>query len=369
MIRTLKVLFVLSLMVVGFSLIKGENPIVQRACATLWGSCNPDPAYQICPRTGAAFGGCVDSAMFNVTINGTNIPPGQTFQIDIFPTDGSGDVCSSVTCLKRTTSFTSTGWTGSAYSVLLDQIGCATAGTCSNAYTVQVRFAQPYIDPTLNCPDPPNVLIPNIQNGVSQAANFIINCQAPVPTPTPTSTCPGTCGTFDTPQGQACTISGQNGTWQYDDQPAYSRCTDIQKPYCYICIPVPTPTATKAPTATPTVPPGVTPPTATPTPTPGICPVPGTPVVTVTCTGCTSNGTSPTPTGAFNPNPTPTPTLAVSTPTPTCSPNQGNNCGAPTPTPTQAADRLGPGAPCTINSQCASGVCIPGQGNFGGTCQ
>lgn len=271
-----KIATFLGILFMVFSLSPSKDTFVNQACATGWGaSCtnSPGPNYHICPATGQAFSGCVQSAMFNVSIAGTRIPPGQKFSVSIAPSDGSGSVCSAVTCLRRTTGYTTDGWAGSPLSATLDQIGCATSGTCTNSFRVQVRFAQPYIDPSLNCPNPPDVII-DIQNGISKPANFNIVCDAPTHTPSPIVTKP------------------------LSPTPTLTR--------------TPTPTVTKTPTLTPkpivTLPPNVTatiPPAATKTPTPivtktptptltitptvnPVCPVPATPVVRVTCPLCSN---------------------------------------------------------------------------------
>lgn len=393
--KILKIFLGLLVFLGAFAFLQSNPLVVKNACAANWGGqsvCGSGyygSGYDVCPHSHVAPDHCVTSSDFDVTINGTGIPLGQKMEVFIAPTDGSGDACynvpgTDVTCLDRTEDYpTPNGWDGTPMHFVFDRIGCSMTGKCTNDYTVRVRFAQPYTDPSVNCPNPADYRNSAIQNGVTNYATFTINCQAPgvTITPTPTSTCPGTCGTYNYPQGNACTTGGQNGTWQYDDQGPRIRCTDIYNPYCYICIPQPTATPT------PTLPPGVTPPptstpippgvTVTPTDTPNpSCPVPdGTPVVTVTCAACNGGGTNPpltptptsstpadtpTPTIVGAPTPTVTPTQAPVAPTPTCTPNGNDNGGSnpnqcPTPTPNNLDCCVGAG----YAGYCYQGTCIP----------
>lgn len=311
--KFLKIFFTVIVVSIGFIALQNNTSIVPKACATGWGSSCPDSpgaTYHICPRTGAAYGGCVQSVDFNITIaSDTFIPPGQRFIVSIFPTDGSGSVCSDVTCLKRTTEYTTDGWTGGSLTLpTLDQIGCS-SGACSNAYSIRIRFAEPFQPGVPNCPISMNPdFTTTIQNGVPVYVPYTLHCQQPEATPTNS----------------------------------------------------PTPSPTRTPTPTPTNVPGTTP-TPTPTPPPGVtytpvptqmCPVPETPVVSVSCIGCNGGGSGSVPTPTTSQSNTSTPTPGVDDGKgPTIAPTS-----KPTPTPLPETNRKS-GTACTEASQCASNVC------------
>jgi hypothetical protein len=256
-----KPLLVLCLFLIGF--FAGsvfDNQIAKPAYSALWGGC-PQAVGQ-CP-SGLTISKCVQSAEFRVTINGTNIPAGQIFTVDIYPSDGSY-TCSDVTCLVRHLGgYKTAGWAGSALWYSFDRIGCS-SGACRNDYNVNV-----YIAASDALPGSEHCKISNpvqswnqIQNGASRDFTFTFNCtppaQPPTATPTPTLT------------------------------------------------PTPTPvvTVTPAATATPTPTPVPTlPPRATPTPTPTITPRP-----TVTITPALTPAATPTPTPPRIITPSPTPT-------------------------------------------------------------
>lgn len=166
-----------------------------------WGPNCPNATYpgnsfpNQCPAGQPPAGGalCATASNFNVTIDG-NIPVGQKFVIDIQPVNGQL-ICSDVTCLKRAVTYnTPDGYNGTSYNVTLDQIGCS-GSACDNNYRVTVSFAQPYIQPTLNCPNP-TPWTGVIHNGSPNNVHVPIHCEAPAPTcpvvPTviPTITCP-----------------------------------------------------------------------------------------------------------------------------------------------------------------------------------
>lgn len=409
--KLLKIFLVTFVLFIGVALIQRDSPLVKTACAAGWGaSCSNSygSTYHICPRTGASFSGCIQSADFNVHINGTGIPRGQKFRIQIYPSDGSGSVCSDVTCLNRTADYvTPTGWDGSQYNVTLDQIGCS-SGACRNDYTVKVTFAEPYIDPTLNCPNPSDFTT-TIQNGVPRDANFNIQCQAPPPVcpvtkPVATITCdsatkkvacswtnvagvtswntdiskndaPG----FSTVVCRTAYFSGGTGTqgncsanssartisWS-NAAPGTYNCQAVAE-FGSVCSPLvgdaasctiagvtpsptpPAPTATTPPRVTVTPPAPTATRAPTNTPVPSTCPVPGTPVVTVTCIGCNNDAPIATPTNGLVSTPTPT-GKAGTTPTPTVRITI-------TPTPTGGSGNKDSGASCKSDSECKSGVC------------
>lgn len=204
----------IALFFLGLTLLKDSYPIsfVKSACATDWGACNPDPNYQVCPKTGVAISACVKSVDFNVIITSVGsapIPPNTTFRIQIYPSDGSGESCPNVTCLKRTADYTTpTGWTGSPYQVTLDQIGCDLTGQCTNNFTVKINFASAVTG--ISCPEYNQNF--NVQNGNPVPVNFAVNC-----TSTQTYTCAGAPGGPPVSDTEQCQQTGTgscfDSTW------------------------------------------------------------------------------------------------------------------------------------------------------------
>lgn len=237
----------------GLSLLKDNSSIsfIKTACATNWGGCNPDPNYQVCPKTGVAISACVQSVDFNITISSVGsapIPPGTPFRIQLYPSDGSGDSCPNVTCLRRTSDYTTPGWgtAGTPYSVKLDQIGCDLTGQCTNNYTVQINFATSVTG--ISCPEFRQNF--NIQNGNPVTVNYPVNC-----TSTQTYTCPGAPGGPPTSSTEMCQ---QQGT--------ATGCLDGWSPNTKTC-----PQAGSLPNVCCVK---------------NACVAPPQPVVTVTCSGC-----------------------------------------------------------------------------------
>ncbi len=185
-LKSIQVLvFVIAILFTCSFLTINDSPVVKTACATSWGACNPDPNYQSCPSGIGPISGCISSVDFNVTINSVGsapVPNNTPFRIQIYPSDGSGNSCSNVTCLKRTTDYTTPGWgsAGIPYQVKLDQIGCDLTGSCTNNFTVQINFATTVTG--LNCPEYRQNF--NIQNGSPVTVTYNINC-----TSTQTYTC------------------------------------------------------------------------------------------------------------------------------------------------------------------------------------
>lgn len=179
-------LFIL-LFVFCASIVKDDFSIsfIPNACATDWGACNPDPAYQVCPSGIGAISDCVHSVNFDVTISSIGtapIPAGTPFKIQIYPSDGSGSSCQYVTCLKRVSEYTTPGWgtAGNPYHVTLDQIGCDLTGHCTNNFTVQINFATSVTG--ISCPEYRQNF--DVQNGGHIPVNYPVNC-----TSTQTFTC------------------------------------------------------------------------------------------------------------------------------------------------------------------------------------
>lgn len=180
----------------AYGLMQKNPQIGQVHAQSEWGPSCPNATYpnnsfpNQCPAGRPPAGGaiCATSSNFNVTIDG-NIPIGQKFVIDIEPVNGQL-VCSDVTCLKRNTTYnTPDGYNGISYNVTLDQIGCSGAA-CDNNYMVTAVFAEPFIRPELNCPNPaPWTGI--IHNGTPNDVHFTINCETlPTPTPVPPTATP-----------------------------------------------------------------------------------------------------------------------------------------------------------------------------------
>ena len=186
MLSIRKLLLIFSLFLIGFSLGKAiDKQLVKPAYSAKWGGC-PEAVGQ-CP-SGLIISACVNSVEFHATINGTNIPRGQKFTVDIYPIDGSL-TCSDVTCLVRELrNFKTDSWAGSALRYSFDKIGCS-SGACNNNYNVRV-----YISPSDALSGSQYCQIGNpiqswnpIQNATSRDFTFTFNCTPP-PTNTPTPT-------------------------------------------------------------------------------------------------------------------------------------------------------------------------------------